>query len=394
MKNLFRQVDIDRVIRDTTELIDIHDTAGDTVEITALYETLLKQAGFSVERYEWIPNNPTLVGRYRGHTNTEGKTLLFNGHMDVIPLEHKPPLVKDVKIYGRGACDMKGSLASILEVGRILKTTQSKIDGEIVVIANSMHESPGGRGEDLIKLAESAKVKADAAIVMEGATYDCTIAQLGSATFHITIEREGQPSHQLYTSSDEPHPITVLSDVIKALDQDNEKLKEITIEDIGHGSYFIGNVQSGAFYNQMPQHATLEGVRRYGPEESFDDVKQQMMHVLNHIAAEHGVDISLDMKKVRDGYRIQKNELAITSLQQAVKKVRGIDLPPVGKKLVTDAGIFAKDMEIPTVCYGPDQRKAHSEVEYVEISELEKSIQVYLQFIHEYLGIKSGIASG
>ena len=394
MKNIFRQVDVERVIRHVTELINIQDTAGDTVGIAALYETLLKQAGFSVERYELIPNNPTLVGRYQGHTNTKGKTLLFNGHMDVIPLDHKPPLVKDGKIYGRGACDMKGSLASILEVGRILKTTQSAIDGDIVVIANSMHESPGGRGEDLIKLVESAKVKADAAIVMEGATYDCTIAQLGSATFNITIEREGEPSHQLYTSSEAPHPITVLSDVIKALDQDNEKLKEVTIEDIGHGSYFIGNVQSGAFYNQMPKHATLEGVRRYGPVESFDEVKQQMMQVLNHVAAKHDVDISLDMKKVRDGYRIQKNELAVTSLQRAVKKVRGIDLPPVGKKLVTDAGIFAKDMGIPTVCYGPDQRKAHSEVEYVEINELEKSIQVYLQFIHEYLGIKSGIASG
>ncbi|MBY7142832.1 M20/M25/M40 family metallo-hydrolase [Virgibacillus sp. NKC19-3] len=95
------------------------------------------------------------------------------------------------------------------------------------------------------------------------------------------------------------------------------------------------------------------------------------------------------MKKVRDGYRINKEDKAVKALQESVRQVRGIDLPLVGKKLVTDAGIFVKEMNIPTVCYGPDQSKAHGEVEYVKTSELENTIKVYLQFIHEYLGIKN-----
>lgn len=393
MKNLFDQVDMERVVDNTLELVNIQDVAGDTVAIANLYEKLLKEAGFEIDKHEFIPNNPTLIGKYRGNTNPNGKTLVFNGHMDVITLDHTPPTIEDGKIYGRGTCDMKGSLASILEVARVLELSKSSIDGEIIIIANSMHESPGGRGEDLISMTEKLDIKADAAVVMEGATYDCTVAQLGSATFNIKIERDGEPSHQLYTPTSTPHPVNVLADVVQALDDANNYLAKENIEDIGYGSYFIGNVQSGEFYNQMPKNSLIEGVRRYGPNESYEQVVKQMKDILNQVAKKHGVQISLEMKKVRDGYRINREDEAVKALQESVKQVRGIELPLVGKKLVTDAGIFVKEMDIQTVCYGPDQKKAHSRVESVEISELEQTVHVYLQFIHEYLGIKTTINS-
>lgn len=382
---------MERVIKNTIELVNIPNTAGDTREVAALYEKLLIQVGFKVEKHEFIPNNPTLVGRYQRNGGPKGKRLIFNGHMDVITLDHIPPCIEDGKIYGRGTCDMKGSLASILEVVRVLEQSESSFVGEIIVIANSMHESPGGRGEDLIAMTEKLNLEADAVVVMEGATFDCTIAQLGSATFNITIEREGEPSHQLYTPNGTPHPITVLADVVQALDDANGVLEKKKIEDIGYGSYFIGNAQSGLFYNQMPSQSTLEGVRRYDPADSYDNVEKQMIDLLNVVAEKHGVSISLEMKKVRDGYRIDKEHDVVKVLQESVKQVRGIELPSVGKKLVTDAGIFVKKMGIPTVCYGPDQSKAHSEVEYVKISELEHTVNVYLQFIYEYMGIKNNI---
>lgn len=387
MEKLFNLVNLERVINETMNLVEVQNTAGNTVEIAKQYKGLLENSGFTVQVYEFIPNNPTLVARYQGNTNPKGKTIIFNGHMDVITLGHTPPHVEGDKIYGRGTCDMKGSLASILEVARVLKQSNSKIDGEIIIIANSMHESPDGRGEDLTALTEQLNLDADAALVMEGATYDCTVAQLGSATFNITIDRKGQPSHQLFTSSGTPHPISVLAAVIQSLEKENETLKLKQIEDIGNASYFIGNVQSGNFYNQMPSKALLEGVRRYGPDESYDEVEDQMKQILNEVASKYGVSISLEMKKVRDGYRIDKEQDLVKALQKSVQQTRGIELPLVGKKLVTDAGIFVKGMNIPAICYGPDQSRAHGETEYVEINELKQTINVYLQFIHEYLGL-------
>ncbi|CDQ38680.1 M20 family metallopeptidase [Virgibacillus salexigens] len=384
MPDLYKQTDIELVINNLLNLVRIQDHAGDTREIAALYEQLLTEVGFNVETYEFIPNNPTLIGRFQGNTNPDGKKLIFNGHMDVIPLDHRAPFVKDGKVYGRGTCDMKGSLACILEAARMLHASRDAINGEWIVIANSMHESPGGRGEDLYALAEKIDLKADAAIVMEGATSDCTIAQMGSATFHIVVEREGDPSHQLFTPIETPHPIHVMADVIHALELENKYLNQQAIEDIGYASYFIGHIQSGSFYNQMPKYASVEGVRRYGPDDDFDAVKHQMEERLATIADKHGVRIHLELTKVRDGYRIAKDHPLVTALQQSVKQVTKVEIPLTGKKLVTDAGIFVKEMGIPTVCHGPDQRTAHGEIEYVEISELEKTINIYVQFIHEF----------
>ncbi len=388
MEKLFQQIYIERVVQDTLRLVKIPNTAGHTVDVAELYGRMLKEVGLEVQTYEWIPNNPTIVAEFKGNPS-KGKTLIFNGHLDVIPLEHNPPTVHAGKIFGRGTCDMKGALACILEALRIFKLSRAEVDGNVIIIANSMHESPGGRGEDLTALADELKLQADAAVVMEGATYDCTVAQLGSATFNITIEREGDPTHQLFTPKNTPHPVTVAADIIHVLNGANEELSKEWIDDIGYASYFIGKVHSGTFYNQWPNRAELEGVRRYAPDQSFEQVKQEMDSLLKDVAQQHGVEIRLDMKKVRDGYRIEKNDKVVQALLQAVKKVRGIDLPLVGKKLVTDAGIFVNDMGIQTVCYGPDQRTAHGEVEYVEIDELAQTVKVYLQLIHEYLGVKT-----
>jgi succinyl-diaminopimelate desuccinylase len=235
-------------------------------------------------------------------------------------------------------------------------------------------------------LANQLAIEADAAIVMESAAVECPIAQLGSATFEITIRREGEPSHQLHTPTGTPHPITVAADVIQALGELNEALKHEYIEDIGHASYFVGSVHSGQFYNQHPSTAQLVGVRRYSPSVTFQEVETELRAELDRIAAEHGVEIDLRLEKVRDGYRIDKNGAALGALVAAIRKVRGIDPPLVGKKIVTDASIFVNQLGITTLCHGPDQRTAHADVEYVAVDELIMATGVYLQFIAEYMG--------
>ncbi|TFJ92093.1 M20 family metallopeptidase [Lentibacillus salicampi] len=382
------EINIDNIIEDTLKLVQAKSVTGNTVQVADSYEKMLKEVGCTVTRYEFIKNNPTLVAHF-GKAKEGEKKLIFNGHMDVVPLEQSGAYVEDERIYGRGACDMKGSLAAILEVARSIHTSKAEVSGEVIIIANSLHESPDGRGEDLTELVEKAEdLMADAAVVMEGATYDCTVAQIGSATFNLTIEREGNPSHQLYTPEGTPHPISVMSDVIRSLDKKNKELNDIYIEDIGYGSYFIGNATSGELYNQMPKTATLEGVRRYGPEQTFEDVEAEIKSLMDKVAQKCGVDIHVDMRKVRDGYRVDRNADILDVLASSLKKIRGLDAPFVGKKLVTDAGIIANGLNIPVVSSGPDQQQAHADDEFVEISELHLTAKIYIDLIQTYVGLK------
>jgi acetylornithine deacetylase/succinyl-diaminopimelate desuccinylase-like protein len=387
MRATLKGVQADRIVKDAYELVTIPSPTGNTMNVAKRYQEMLNEAGFQVEWYDFIPDNPTLVATFGDESI--GNTLLFSGHMDVIPVENEAPAIRDGKIYGRGTCDMKGSLACILEALRVIKETGSQLKGRIMVVANSLHESPGGRGEDLYIMAEKLREeKIDAAVVMEGATYDCTIAQFGSATFLITISREGEPSHQLYTPPGTPHPISIASEVVSELDRLNAGLEKEWIEDIGYESYFVGRATSGQFFNQLPSKAVLEGVRRYGPTKMFEQIEQEFRELLDGIAKKHDVDIELDLQKVRDGYKVAKDSPIVTSLVNAVRTVRQIDCPLVGRKLVTDAGIFANNVGIPTVCYGPDAKSAHSEAEFVTIDELELTTKVYLQLIDNFVGLE------
>lgn len=384
MSDLQLKVKAERIVRDTLELVGIPSATGDARRLVDRYEQMLREAGCAVERYEFYPNNPTLVATYGGENG--GKTILFNGHMDVIPLEHAEPEVRDGRVYGRGTNDMKGSLACMIEVLRVLNETNARLPGRLLIVANSLHESPGGRGEDLIALTERVPLQADAVMVMEGGTTECTIAQLGSATFEITIERDGEPCHQLHAVEGTPHPISIAAEVVALLDRWNAELENDYIEDIGYASYFVGSIHSGQFYNQLPNRAVLVGVRRYNPLHRYERVESEFRGGLDELAARRGVRIELDLKKVRDGYRIDKDGPEVAALRRAVVAVRGIDFPPVGQKLVTDAGILANALGVPALCHGPDQLTAHGDVEYVEIRELELAAQVYLRFIEEFMG--------
>lgn len=394
MSSLTKHVTVDNVVRDTLDLVGISSVTGDTSEVAARYEQLLMEAGCRIARYEFIPHNPTLVATFESPAYSAaqsksggelGRTILFNGHMDVIPLPHEPARLEGRRIYGRGTCDMKGSLACALEVVRIVRDYGAELPVRILIVANSLHESPGGRGEDLLALMQQIPLQADAGIVMEAATTECTIAQLGSATFQVTVRRDGEPSHQLYTPAGTPHPMTAAIEVIQELDRLNMELEQHYFEDIGYGSYFIGSVQCGKFYNQFPTTAELVGVRRYGPEEDLQDVEVEFRSLLSSIAKKQGVQIELELEKVRDGYRVDKQSEAVAALISAIREVRGIEAPLIGKKTVTDAGILARAMGIPILCHGPDQITAHGDVEYVEIEELALATQVYLKFIEGFV---------
>jgi len=395
MISIVNHVKTENIVRDTIELVGIASPTGNTADVAARYEEMLREAGCELTRYEFYPDNPTLVATYEtpafqeeaaaGNPEGKAKTVLFSGHMDVIPLAHDEVKIEGSRIYGRGTCDMKGSLACLLEVVRVFRQYGTAVPVKIVMVASSLHESPGGRGEDLYALTEQIPLHADAGIVMEGATTECTIAQLGSATFRIEVRRDGETSHQLYTPAGTPHPIVVAAEVVQTLEAMNRVHEKRYFEDIGYGSYFIGSSHSGKFYNQFPTTAELVGVRRYGPEEELEDIEAEFRGLLKPIADKNGIHIDLELEKVRDGYRLEKGSAAVASLVGSIKDVRGIEAPLVGKKTVTDAGIFARALGIPILTHGADAVTAHGDVEYVEILELAMATKVFIRFIERFV---------
>jgi acetylornithine deacetylase len=137
---------------------------------------------------------PQLAGRFRGTGG--GRSLLLNGHIDVIAAEPRedwrhPPfagVVADGAVHGRGSCDMKGGVASMVFAAETLARLGVPLAGDLIVNTVSEEESTGAGG-----LAMARTIQADAAIVPEPSGLDVWVACRGSLLPTITVE--GRAGH-------------------------------------------------------------------------------------------------------------------------------------------------------------------------------------------------------
>jgi acetylornithine deacetylase len=168
-------------------------TAGAAVDlwepdVTALAGHPMVADGFS------FAGRPQMVARFAG-TGT-GRTLLFNGHVDVVSVEprdrwpHDPfeAVVSDGAVHGRGACDMKGGVACMVMASEVLASLGVRLAGDLLVNTVTEEESTGAGG-----LAMAHALHADGAIVPEPSGFEVWIACRGSLLSRITVQ--GRAGH-------------------------------------------------------------------------------------------------------------------------------------------------------------------------------------------------------
>ena len=104
------------------------------------------------------------------------------------------------------------------------------------------------------------------------------------------------------------------------------------------------------------------------------------MALLAPIAAETGCAIDLDLRLVRDSYRIDPDEKLAVALREAYREVTGSEQPLRGMKVVADGAVFHQ-AGIPTVYHGPVGTGAHADVESIGVPELVRATRVYVALL-------------
>jgi acetylornithine deacetylase/succinyl-diaminopimelate desuccinylase-like protein len=381
-------VDAARLQRLTLELTRIRSYTGESREMAECYAQELRDAGLSVEIYRDSPQAPCVVARLRG--TGAGRTLTLNGHLDTVPLEHPVPYLADGRVYGRGAADMKGGLAAMAEAARLLAASGIRLTGDLLLIAHSLHEAPGGHGQDLTELVRRG-IKGDAAIIAEVASDALPIVGLGQCMFEFTAERPGEPTHELLTPSGTPHPILAVIDLANLIRARQAELAlQPPLPFIGHESYFFGIVQGGDFYNRWPVTCRLVGTRRYGPDSTLAVARAELEELARRVEATTGARVSVEITPVRDGFRLTEEEPLVGMLRQAYATVTGRELPLTGIRMVGDAAIFTREGGIPALYHGPGGQGAHADLESVAVADLVRAARVYVRTAMEYLGVEGG----
>jgi acetylornithine deacetylase len=189
----------------------VGDPCRDEAALQDYLATRLTNAGASVDLWEpdadamagkpLVPpglsfeGRPQLIARVGGSGG--GRSLVFNGHIDVVSAEPRSawasdPFVASVRdrcLYGRGACDMKGGIAAMVFAVETMSSLGISLDGDLLVATNTDEESSGAGGTALVEHG----LRADAGIVTEPTGFETWIACRGSDYGVITVP--GRPGH-------------------------------------------------------------------------------------------------------------------------------------------------------------------------------------------------------
>jgi len=335
-------------------------TGGGEAAAAGVLAEWLEQAGLEVHVDEVAPGRPNVVGIARGTGG--GRTLILNGHLDTVGLLEPDgglaPRFEGGRLYGRGAYDMKASLAAIASAG--VECARRGLRGDVIVTAVSDEEAASIGTEALLE-----HWRADAAIVAEPTEERLCVAHRGWLAFD--IETRGRAAHgsRPDLGIDAIAKIGPVLVAIEELDRSLQARRGHAL--LGTGSVHASLIEGGQEYSSYPARCLLQGERRTIPGERREAVEAELSGLLG----DSGGSISFPFG--RDPLEISVDE----EIVRVVRAQTGSD-EVSGAPFWTDAALFA-EAGIPAVLFGPRGDGAHAAVEWVELASVERCRDLYVR---------------
>ena len=358
----------------TADLVRIDSVNPDLVEGAAGEEELarfvaswLEDAGLEVETEELAPGRWNVVGTARGSGG--GRTLLLNAHMDTVGIEgmDRPlePYSENGRLYGRGAYDMKASLAAIMLAGA--DAAAAGLRGDVLVTAVA-DEEVGSIGS--AALAE--RRQADAAIVAEPTEERLAVVHKGFAW--IEIETRGVAAHGSRPDLGED-AIARMGRVLVGMEALDQALREREGHALlGSGSVHASLIEGGRELSTYPERCVLRAERRTLPGEKQGDVEAEARELLGDLEGSARVTF------FREPFEVDED----AEIVQLVRRHAGAP-ELVGVPFWADSALFAA-AGIPTVLFGPRGEGAHAAVEWVDVESAERCRAVYTAVARDLCG--------
>ncbi len=338
----------------------------------------LEQLGMVVDRQEIRPGRPNLVAAWP--LASARPPLTLEAHLDTVSVAGMtvPPFgaeVREGRLYGRGACDTKGSIAAFLTALRLARRAGWQFDRAIQFVA-TMGEETACEGS--IPLSRSG---VDLGWVVVGEPTSCQVVTAHKACFRFQVTCSGIACHGA-TPEAGRNAIYLMRRVLTHLEEVwLPRLQSASHPLLGSPTANVGLIQGGSAINIVPAGCTVEVDCRLLPGTTADEVLEQLREGLRadlgdecaHVACEPLADLfaGLDLAP--------EEPLA----QRLLAAARAEDCPsePLGVSYCTDAGPF-RTAGYPVVVFGPgDIRVAHSAAEYLPLEDLYRAVRVMLRFL-------------
>jgi acetylornithine deacetylase len=323
----------------------------------------LEAWGLETEVVEVVPGRFNVVGRLEG----SGPTLLLNGHLDTVGVEGMtiPPFsaqLSEGRLLGRGSCDMKGGVASILAATRRLAHGGSRPNLVVAFTADEEHASLG------MAHLVTYGVTADMAVVCEPTGLAVMPAHKGFVWIEAVFQGRAAHGSRPEIGVD---AIRHAGLFLAALDDYADMLRARPEHPLlQYGSFHAGTIRGGSAESVYPDECVLLLERRTMPGESPHVVLTEFEGVLAGLReSEPGVDATLHMTLDRPGTEVPNSSGLVQGLC-AASEAHGVPGRVQGMTAWVDAA-FLNEAGIAAVCYGPgDIAQAHTEAEWIRAEEI------------------------
>ena len=406
-------IDRERLVDDLRALIQIPSITGSEDAVAAWTAGALEGLGLAVETVladpvairadpawpgEEVPRAtlPVVIGRIGPD---RGRRIVLSGHLDVVPagdpgtwsVDPWGGEIRDGSIFGRGACDMKGGVASILAALRALRASGDldRLRGELLV-AFVPSEEDGGQGT---LAAIRAGVTGDCAIITEPSDLDVVVAHAGAITFRLTVPGRAAHASRRREGVSALDKLWVLARALEADEAARNAAETDPLMAVLGLPYptIIGIVRGGDWASTVLDRVAADG--RYGVRlgQTEADAEADLRAciaaacVADDFLREHPATVEVTGGRF-GSVRLPSDHPLPAGLAGTIESVTGQRPALLGEPYGADMRLFVNVGDTPCVIFGPGNvNVAHSADEHVPIHQVEACAAVLAAWIRREL---------
>lgn len=311
------------------------------------------------------------------------RAFYFHGHYDVVPAQSPQqfqPQRKEHFLFGRGACDMKGGIVSMLYAILALRECNVELDGQISLVLVPDEETGGARGSAKLAQREILGRKGIGMLLAEPTSGVVWNANRGAISLRVQVL--GKSAHVGLQHQGE-NAFERIHRVIERLQQLKGEVEQRTTKcniGAGHARNSIlmlgGQSGGGTNFNVVPESCWFTVDRRINPEENLGEEKARLIHALKECQRQ-GIRLEWEVLQEGEAASCSEDEVAGRALEQAIQEITGepsrFELCP---GLLENR--FYASRGVPSYAYGPGLLSvAHGPNEYVDLRRVIECAAIY-----------------
>ena len=352
---------------------DTQNPPGREAEAAGFLNATLQALGFTTELQAVSDGRANAVARL---SNGPGAALAFNSHIDTVPVGagwSSDPLKlteRNGRLHGRGSCDAKGSIATMVEAARLLTARKADWSGTLLLTFVADEEIDGTGSKEITREAKARQETIDAVIIGEPTSNQVHAAHKG--VLRPLLRVAGQTAH-----SSRPelgvNAIQKAGKLLALLDAEDQRLRHRHHALVGPATLTVTRIAGGVADNVVPDACEIVIDRRLLPGEDADTALAELQQLLAAAKREH--DIDAEVVRVRSVAGAAETSISAAIVQHSLNAAKQNE--PAGFTGGCDLVHF-RAIGSEGVILGPGSlEQAHKPNEYVPTADLTQAAALY-----------------